>query len=121
MIKKTKVHRALKIHTPSDSEESPRPKENPAPEREAVVEKDQPVNEDKEVPGSKDDPLPITQPLVEDQCAAKEGKEDNFQSDGTTFTQHAPNAEEKDNTLNDPEVEGKKVCSIHFPFFTFLL
>jgi hypothetical protein len=85
-----------------------------------VVEKDQQVNVNDEVPGPKEDPLPQPQPLVEDQNAAKEGKEDNLQSDGTTFMQDAPNAKENDDTLNDPEVEGKKVYSYLFsyPYFS---
>jgi hypothetical protein len=85
-----------------------------------VVEKDQHVNVNDEVPGPKEDPLPQPKPLVEDQNAVKEGKEDNLQGDGTTLMQDAPNAEEKDDTLNDPEVEGKKVYSYLFsyPYFS---
>jgi hypothetical protein len=41
VIKKTKVPKALKIHTPDDSEEVSGPKENPMPEKEEMVEKDQ--------------------------------------------------------------------------------
>jgi hypothetical protein len=58
-IKKTKVHKALKIHTPSDSGEIPKPKEDPVPAKEKLVEKDQNIKiaEDK-VSGPKEDPLP---------------------------------------------------------------
>jgi hypothetical protein len=74
-IKKTKVHRVLKIYTSSDSDDILKPKENPASEKEILVEKDQNIKvaEDK-VSGSKEDPLPQPEPLVEDQDATNEGK-----------------------------------------------
>jgi hypothetical protein len=40
-IKKTNVHKALKITTPDDSDGAFGPKENPAQEKEILVEKDQ--------------------------------------------------------------------------------
>jgi hypothetical protein len=40
-IKKTKVHKPLKITTPDDSDDASGPKENPAQEKEILVEKDQ--------------------------------------------------------------------------------
>jgi hypothetical protein len=83
-IKKTKVHKALKIHTSSDSGEIPKPKENPVPEKEKLVEKNQNIKvaEDK-VSGPKEDPLPQPEPLVEDQNATNEGNQDNVQKDST--------------------------------------
>jgi hypothetical protein len=39
-IKKTKVHRVLKIYSSSDSDDILKPKENPAPEKEILVKKD---------------------------------------------------------------------------------
>jgi hypothetical protein len=80
VIKKTKVPRVLKIHTPSDSEESPKPKDTPQQE-----------------------------PMVEDPMITNQGKQDNVQDDGTILMSDAPNAEERDDALNDPGVEGKKV------------
>jgi hypothetical protein len=92
VIKKSKVPRALRIHTSTDSEESPKPKEVPAQEEEAVVEKDQHMN-----------------------------VEDNLQSGDPTFTPNAPSAQAKDFPLIDPEVEGKKVYPIRFSSFISLL
>jgi hypothetical protein len=58
-IKKTKVHKALKIHTSSDSGEIPKPKETPAQEKEILVEKDQDTNaKGDDVSRPKGDPLP---------------------------------------------------------------
>jgi hypothetical protein len=109
-IKKTKVHKALKIHTSSDSGEITKPKENPAPEKETLVEKDQNNNvvEDK-VPGLKENPLPQPEPLVQDPNATNEGKQDNLQD--------APNSEQKNDPLTNPEVENKVVYFILFSNF----
>jgi hypothetical protein len=119
-IKKTKVHRALKIHTSSDSGEIPKPKENPAPEKETLVEKDQNIKvaEDK-VSGPKEDPLPQSEPLVEDQNATNEGKQENVQKDNTILMQDAPNSEQKDDSLTNPEVKDKEVDFIFFSNFIF--
>jgi hypothetical protein len=109
VIKKTKVLRALKIHTPSDSEESPKPKETPAPDKENVVEKGQNTNINKDAPGPKETLSPQPEPMVEDPMATNQGKQDNVQDDGTILMHDAPNAEARDDALNDPGVEGKKV------------
>jgi hypothetical protein len=119
-IKKTKVHKALKIHTSSDSGEIPKPKENPAPEKETLVEKDQNINvaEDK-VPGPKENPSPQPEPLVEDPHATNEGKQGDIQKDGAILMQDAPNFEQKNDPLTNPEVENKEVYFILFSNFTF--
>jgi hypothetical protein len=119
-IKKTKVHKALKIHTSSDSGEIPKPKENPAPEKETLVEKDQNINvvEDK-VPWPKENPSPQPEPLVEDSHATNEGKQDDIQKDGAILMQDAPNFEQKNDPLTNPEVENKEVYFILFSNFTF--
>jgi hypothetical protein len=64
-IKKTKVHKALKIRTSSDSGENPKPKETLVPEKEVLVEKDQSTSTQKDgAPGPKEDPLLENEPLV---------------------------------------------------------
>jgi hypothetical protein len=119
-IKKTKVHKALKIHTSSDSGEIPKPKENPAPEKETLVEKDQPIKvaEDK-VSGPKDDPKPQPEPLVEDQDATNEEQQENVQKDGIILKQNAPNSEHKSDSLTNPEVEDKEVYFNLFSNYIF--
>jgi hypothetical protein len=58
-VKKTKVHKALELHTSSDSGEIPKPTEKPVPEKEIVVEKDQHIKAAEEkVSRPKDDPKP---------------------------------------------------------------
>jgi hypothetical protein len=117
-IKKTKVHRALKIHTSSDSGEALKPTETPAQEKEILVETDQTTNaEGDSNSGPKENPLPQTKPLVEDQDVANQGTQDNVQKDGTTLMQNAPNVGRND-SLTDPEVENKEVNFIFF--FSFL-
>ncbi|KAK2410412.1 hypothetical protein QL285_045776 [Trifolium repens] len=100
---------ALKIHTFSDNDEIPKPKENPASEKETLVEKGQNINvaEDK-VSGPKEGPLPQSKPLVEDQNATNEGNQDNVQKDSTILMQDAPNSEQKNDSLTNPEVEDKE-------------
>jgi hypothetical protein len=58
-IKKTKVHKALKIRTSCDIGEGPKPTENPAAEKDIVVEQDQNINVAREeVYGPKETPKP---------------------------------------------------------------
>jgi hypothetical protein len=110
MIKRTKVPRVLKIHTSSDSDETPKPKEVPVQEKEILVEKDQDTNvEEDNVPGPKENPLPQPEPLVEDQNATNEGKQDNVQDDGTTLMHDAPNAEQGNDSLTNHEAKDKEV------------
>jgi hypothetical protein len=119
-IKKTKVHKALKIHTSNDSGETLKPTETPAQEKEVLVEKDQTTDAKGDGnSGPKGDPLPQPEPLVDDQNAANEGKQDNVQKDGTILMQDAPNAEQKNDSLTDPEVKDKEVNFIFFSNFIF--
>jgi hypothetical protein len=91
-IKKTKVHRALKIHTSSDSGEALKPTETPAQEKEILVETDQTTNASGDGnSGPKGDPLPQPKPLVEDQNAVNKGTQDNVQKAGPILMQDAPN------------------------------
>jgi hypothetical protein len=119
-IKKTKVHKALKVHTSNDSGEISKPKENPAPEKKTLVEKDQHINvaEDR-VSGPKDDPKPQPEPLVEDQNASNEEQQENVQNDGTILKQDAPNSERKNDSLTNPEVEDREVYLVLFSNFIF--
>jgi hypothetical protein len=103
--KKTKVHKALKIHTPSDSGEIPKPKENPASEKEIVVEKDHNIKVAEKVSGPKDTPKPQPEPMVEGQDALNE----HVQKDDTNLMPNAPNSEEKNDALPNPEVKDKEV------------
>jgi hypothetical protein len=110
VIKKTKVHKALRIHDPSDSGEIPKPQEKPAPEKEIVVEQDQNTNvAGNKVSGPKNDPKPQPEPLVEDQDASNEEQQEHVQKDDTNLMQNAPNSEEKNDVLTNPEVEEKEV------------
>jgi type IV secretory pathway VirB10-like protein len=118
VVKRTKVPRALKIHTPSDSDETPKSKETPVPEKEVLVEKDQDTNANDDVSGPKESPLPQPEPLVEDQNATNEGQQDNVQKDNTTLMQDAPNAEQKKDTHTNPEARDKEV-DFTFSNFTF--
>jgi hypothetical protein len=114
-IKKTKVHKALKIHTSSDSGETLKPTETPAQEKEVLVEKDQTTNAKGDGnSGPKGDPLPQPEPLVEDQNAANEGKQDNVQKDGTILMQDAPNSEQKKDS--SPILRSKTKRYISFLF-----
>jgi hypothetical protein len=66
-VKKTKVQKALKIHSSGESDSASGLKENPAPEKEVLVEKDQITTakgDDNSRP--KGNPLPEKEPLVED-------------------------------------------------------
>jgi hypothetical protein len=122
-VKKTKVYRALKIHTSSDSGETPMPKETLAPEKEALVEKDQNTSAEGDgASGPKEDPLPGQEPLVEDQNADAEGKQDDVQKDNTTLMEDAPNADKKKNdSLTNSDAKDKEVSFILFPQLYFFL
>ena len=114
------MHKALKIHTSSDSGETPKPTETPVQENEVLVEKDQATNaKGDDNSGPKGDPLPQSEPFVEDQNATNEGKQDNVQKDGTILMQDAPNAEQRNDSLTDPEVKDKEVNFISFSNFIF--
>jgi hypothetical protein len=54
-IKRTKVHKALRISTPDDSEDAPGSKENPKEEEGPMVEKDQITSAEKEEGGAQND------------------------------------------------------------------
>jgi hypothetical protein len=114
-IKKAKVPKAIRIHTPSDSGEIPKSQDKPTTEKEIVVEKDQHLNvaEDK-VPGPKDDPKPQPEPLIKDQKVTDEIKRDSMQKGGD-----APNAEQQGDSLTNPEVETKEVYFTLFSNFNF--
>jgi hypothetical protein len=102
------VHKTLKIHTPSDSGEIPKPKETPAQEKETLVEKDQNINvEENKVYGPKEDPLSQPEPLVEDHNARNEGKQD------------APNTEKENDYITNHEVKDTEVIPFSFPNFIF--
>jgi hypothetical protein len=102
---RTKVHNALKIS--SNSGENPNSQDDTA--KKNVVEKDQAVKaaEDK-IAGPEGDPAPQSETLIKDQNVTDEKKQDGMQRDGD-----APNAEKKEDSLTDPEVEAKEV---HFAF-----
>jgi hypothetical protein len=109
-VKKTKVHKELKLHTSSDSGEILKPKEKPVPEKEIVVEKDQHIKAAEEkISGPKDTPKPQPEPMVEGQDASTEEQQEHVQKDGTNLMPNAPNSEEKNDTLPNPEVEDKEV------------
>jgi hypothetical protein len=57
--------------------------------------------------------------LVEDQNATNEGKQENVQKDNTILMQDAPNSEQKDDSLTNPEVKDKEVDFIFFSNFIF--
>jgi hypothetical protein len=93
VIKKTKVHKALKISTPDDSEGVSGPKENPAQEKEPMVEKDQ--------------------------VTSTEGEAGGVLKDNTTpVKENAPNSEEKDDPQTNPDNNDNKVTPNLFFTFT---
>jgi hypothetical protein len=114
-IKKAKVPKAIRIHTPSDSGEIPKSQDNPTTEKEIVVEKDQHLKlaEDK-VPGPKDDPKPQPEPLIKYQNVTDEIKRDIMQKGGDV-----PNAEQQGDSLTNPDVETKEVYFTLFSNFSF--
>jgi hypothetical protein len=114
-IKKAKVPKAIRIHTPSDSGEIPKSQDKPATEKEIVVEKDQHIRvaEDK-IPGPKDDPKSQPEALIKGQNVTDEMKQDSTQKGGD-----APNAEKKGDSLTNPEVETKEVYFALFSNFNF--
>jgi hypothetical protein len=109
-VKKTKVHKALKIHTSNDSNETSKPKETPAQEKETLVETDQNVNvEEGKVSGPNEDPLPQPEPLVEDHNTSHEGKQD------------APNIEKETDPTTNQEVKNTEVIPFSISNFIFSL
>jgi hypothetical protein len=94
-IQKTKVHKALKITTPEDSDDSPGPKENPLPEKEPMVETDQ--------------------------NACVEGENESVQKDNTTHAEDAPNSEKKNDSPNTSDKNGNEVNLIFFPQISLFL
>jgi hypothetical protein len=96
-VKKTNVHRALKIYSSGDSDSASGLKENPAPEKEILVEKDQITNaEGKDNSGPKGNPLPDKESVVEkDMNDHAEGKYEGEQKDNTTPIGDAPSSERK--------------------------
>jgi hypothetical protein len=88
-IKRTKVHKALRISTPDDSEDAPGSKENPKEEEGPMVEKDQITSAEKEDGGAQND---NTAPVKGD----------------------APNSENKD---DPPTNSDQKVTEVTLLFF----
>jgi hypothetical protein len=111
-IKKSKVHRALKIHTSSETDGNPNPQSDTA--KNIVVEKDQAVKvaQDKTAE-PKGDPAPQSETLIKDQQVTDEGKQDDTQQG-----EDAPNAENGD-PITGPEVEAKEVYFTIFFNFKF--
>jgi hypothetical protein len=102
-IKKSKVHRALKIHTPSESSDSPTPQNNTA--KNDVVEPDQTVKTAGEATaGPKGDPASQSGTLVKDHKIDDEGKQSDKQGN-----EDAPNTEKEQDNPTVPEVETKEV------------
>jgi hypothetical protein len=103
-IKKSKVHRAIKIHTPSESGGSPTPKNDTA--KNDVVEPDQTVNTaGEETAGPKGDSASQSGTLVKDQKVDDEGKQNDQHGN-----EDAPNTEKEQDNPTVPEVETKEVC-----------
>jgi hypothetical protein len=86
-IKKTKVPKALKIHTPNDSDEVPSPKEKPTPSRETLVEKDQVTSAvSNGASGPKESPLPEKEPVVKEDQNDKGGDQQDGKDKEVNFT-----------------------------------
>jgi hypothetical protein len=113
-IKKSKVHRALKIHTSSESGGNPTPQSDTA--KNDVVEQDQTVKTaGEEIAGPKGDPASQSETLVKDQKINDEGKQNDQQGN-----EDAPNTEKKKENLTVPEVEATEVYfTLFFQFQTF--
>jgi hypothetical protein len=94
-IKKTKVHKALKISTPADSEGASGPREDPGKEKGPVVKKDQAIS--------------------------AEGNDGGAPKDKSTpVKENAPNPEEKGDPQTNPDNNDHKVPSslfLHFYYF----
>jgi hypothetical protein len=77
VIKKSKVHKALKTHTSSDSGVGPKPTEKLAADKDIMIEQDHNISiaRDK-VPGPKDTDKPQPEPMVEGQDILAEGQQD---------------------------------------------
>jgi hypothetical protein len=113
-IKKSKVHRALKIHTSSESGDNPTLQSDTA--KKDVVEQDQTVETaEEETVGPKGDPAPQSETLIKDQKISDEGKQNDQQGN-----EDAPNTEKENNNLTGPEVEAKEVYFALFSNFNFL-
>jgi hypothetical protein len=110
-IKKTKVPKALKIHTPNDSDEAPSPKEKPTPSRETLVEKDHVTSAASNgASGPKESPLPEKEPVVEEDQNGKAGdQQDGWKKGSLTFAANAPNAKGIDDSLTNPDGKDKEV------------
>jgi hypothetical protein len=112
-IKKSKVPRALKIHTSSESGGNLTPRSDTA--KNDVVELDQtvkPVGE--ETAGPKGDPASQLETLVKDRKLDDEGKQNDQQGN-----EDAPNTEKEKDNLTVPEVEAKEVYFTLFFNFKF--
>jgi hypothetical protein len=116
-IKKVKVPKAIRIHTPSDSGEIPPSQGQTAADKEIEVETDQnlKVAEDT-IPGSKGDPQSQPEALINNQNVSDEIKQDSTQKGDD-----APKAEKKGDSLNGPEVEAKEVYFVLFSNFNFFI
>jgi hypothetical protein len=116
-IKKSKVHRVLKIHTSSESGGNPTPQSDAV--MNDVVEQDQNVKAaEEEIAGPKDNPVPHSETLVKDHEVNDEGKHSDTQKN-----EDAPNTEKEGDPITDPEVETKEVnfilCLIlSFPYYS---
>jgi hypothetical protein len=103
------VHKALKIHTSSESGGAPKLKKTQTQVKERLVEGDQNTTakgDSDSMP--KGDPMPQSEPFIEAQNVTNEGNQGQVQKDG-----NAPNAEQNADSLTNLEVENKEV---HFIF-----
>jgi hypothetical protein len=121
-VKKTNVHRALKIYSSGDSDSASGLKENPAPEKEILVEKDQITNaEGKDNSGPKGNPLPDKESVVEkDMNDHAEGKYEGEQKDNTTPIGDAPSSGKKTNSPTTSTKNGNEVNLIFNPLALLL-
>jgi hypothetical protein len=122
VVKKSRVPRVLKIHSSNDEDEDKNlgPKDTPQPEEaEKLVEEDQ--NKAVEEGGTSipQGTLPQQVPLVEDQVGIDEGQKDNVQSDSPNAEPNVPVAEGGEYAPKHPEVEGKEVNTVYFPYLNF--
>jgi hypothetical protein len=112
-IKKSTVHRALKIHTSSESGGNPTPQSDTATKD--MVEQDQTVTTaEEETAGPKGDPASQSETLVKDQKIDDEGKQNDQQGN-----EDAPNTEKEKDNFTVPEVEAKEVYFTLFFNFKF--
>jgi hypothetical protein len=112
-IKKSKVPRALKIRTSSESGGNPTPRNDTA--KNDVVEQDQTVKlAGEEIAGPKGDPASQLETLVKDRKIDNEGKHNDQQGN-----EDAPNTDKEKGNFTVPEVEAKEVYSTLFFKFKF--